>query len=73
MSKQSNTDKGQPSGNKPMRGTGVPQKISDENRPQDERMTDDYTQDDQEIKENVHVLRKNRNVDKGQQPGIGGY
>jgi hypothetical protein len=73
MSKQSNTDKGQPSGDTPMQGTGIPQKINDGNMPQDEHMTENYTDDDQEIKESVRTLHKNRNVDKGHQPGIGGY
>jgi len=72
MSKQSNTDKGQPSGNIPAQGTGIPSKINDENMPQDERTTSKYT-NDEDIKESVRTLHPNRNVDKGQQPGIGGY
>jgi hypothetical protein len=73
MSKQSNTDKGQPSGNIPLQGTGIPQQINDENMPQDERMTNEYTNDDEDIKDSVRTLHPNRNVDKGKQPGIGGY
>lgn len=72
MSKQSNTDKGQPSGNTPAQGTGVPQQINDENMPQDERMTDEYTNDDEEISEGVRVRHPNRNVDKDQ-AGNGSY
>lgn len=69
MSKQTNTDTGQPSGNKPDQGmgTGVPQQINDDNMPQDEHMTTEYTDDDQEIKESVRTLHLNRNVDKNQQ------
>jgi hypothetical protein len=73
MAQRTNTDKGQPSGNKPSQGTGIPSKVNDENMPNDERLTTDYTVDDEEVKESVRELHPNRNVDKGKQPGIGGY
>lgn len=37
MAQKSNTDKGQPSGNTPVKETGVPQNISDEKMQQDEK------------------------------------
>lgn len=73
MAQRTNTDTGQPSGNKPMEGTGIPSKMTDQNRPNDERLTNDYTRDDEELKENVRERHPNRNVDKGRQPGTGGY
>ncbi len=67
MSKQSNTDTGQPSGNRPGQdaGTGVPQQINDDNMPLDEQMTNEYTDNDEDIKDSVRTLHPNRNVDKG--------
>jgi hypothetical protein len=64
MSKETNTDQGKPSGNKPAEGTGIPQVVNDKTMPQDERMTDRYTNDDQEIKESVRTANPNRNVNK---------
>lgn len=73
MAKTTNTDKGQPSGNRPSEGTGIPSKINAENMPNDERLTDQYTDNEEDISDNVRTLHPNRNVDKGEQPGIGGY
>jgi hypothetical protein len=73
MSKQSNTDTGKPSGNKPAQGTGIPQQVNDEKRSQDERMTNDYTTDDEDIRDSVRTLHPNRNVNKGNQDGTDGY
>lgn len=72
MAKKTNTDKGNPSGNKPAEGTGTPQVINDETMPQDKRMTDRYTKDDKEIKESVRTANPNRNVHKGDQNTVGG-
>ena len=73
MATRTNTDKGQPSGNTPMKGTGVPQQISDDKMPQDEKLTDQYTNDDEDLADGVRKLHPNRNVDKGHETGIGGY
>ena len=64
MSKQSNTDTGRPAGSKPAQGTGIPQTINDEKMPQDERATEQYTDDDEEIKESVRTGNPNRNPNK---------
>lgn len=73
MAKESNTDTGQPSGNKPMDGTGIPSKINDGNIPNDQRLTDDYTTDDEEVADGVRTLHPNRNVNKDNATDIGGY
>ncbi|HEU4904178.1 MAG TPA: hypothetical protein VFT06_15335 [Flavisolibacter sp.] len=73
MAKRSNTDKGQPSGNKPAQGTGIPQQVNDERQSQDERMTNEYTTDEEDINDSVRTLHPNRNVDKSKQPGGGSY
>jgi len=64
MAQKTNSDKGRPSGNKPMSGT-APTKVNDGNRPDDERLTKDYTYDDEELNESVRERHPNRNVDKG--------
>lgn len=73
MAKRSNTDKGQPSGNKPAQGTGIPQQVNDDRQAQDERMTNEYTADDEEIRDSVRTLHPNRNVNKGRQSDSDGY
>jgi len=74
MSKQTSTDTGKPSGgNEPMQGTGVPSKVNDENMPNDQRLTDEYTNEDGEIADGVRTMNPNRNVDKDDATNIGGY
>ena len=73
MAKRSNTDQGKSSGNKPMEGTGIPSKINDDNMAQVERLTDAYTDNDEDVSEGVRTLHPNRNADKDHQPGTGGY
>lgn len=74
MAKKSNTDTGKPSGvNKPMEGTGVPTKVNDENMPNDQRLSDEYTRDDESLTESVRQMHPNRNVDKDEATNIGGY
>ncbi len=73
MAQKSNTDKGQPSGNTPMKGTGVPQNTSDDKMQRDEALTDQYTNEDQDVADGVRIMHPNRNVDKGHETGIGGY
>ena len=74
MAKDTNTDTGKPSGvNKPMEGTGVPTVVNDENGPNDQRLTDEYTNDDSEINEGTRTMHPNRNEDKGDATNIGGY
>lgn len=65
MAQRTNTDKGQPAGDKPMQGTGIPTNVSDENRQNNERLTADYTRDDEDVADGVRELHPNRNVDKG--------
>ena len=70
MAQRTNTDGGSPAGGmKPMQGTGVPTKINDENMPNDERLSEEYTIDEEELKEGVRELHKNRNTDKGNTEG----
>lgn len=56
-----------------MQGTGIPTIVNDENMANDERLTNEYTRDDEDLKESVREMHPNRNEDKGKQPGIGGY
>ncbi|RYY88856.1 MAG: hypothetical protein EOO15_07875 [Chitinophagaceae bacterium] len=61
--------RGHPSGvNKTESGTGTPTRMEPENRPNDERMTEQYTQDDQEVADNVRQGHPNRNTDKTKGP-----
>ena len=74
MAKDSNTDTGKPSGvNKPMDGTGVPTVINDENKTNDQRLTEEYTNDDNEINEGTRTMHPNRNTGKGDATNAGGY
>lgn len=74
MAKDSNTDTGKPSGaNKSAPGTGVPSNLNDGKRATDQRLTDQYTDDDNEIKEGTRTMHPNRNEDKGDATNIGGY
>lgn len=51
--------------------TGTPSKVSDSD--QDKDVTERYTNDDNEISEGVRTLHPNRNVDKEDATGGGGY
>lgn len=73
MAQRTNTDTGKPSGNKPAQGTGIPTKVNDENSANDERLTDAYTRDDEELGEGVRELHPNRNVNKTDANRQGGY
>jgi hypothetical protein len=67
-------DKGQPSGtNKPKSGTGIPTNISSDKMQKDNELTEKYTDDDNDIADNVHTGHPNRNVDKGDATNSGGY
>ena len=65
MAQKTNTDKGRPTGNKPIGGTGVPANISAERLQQDERLTDQYTNEDRGLSEGIHAMHPNRNLNKG--------
>lgn len=74
MAHNTNTDTGKPSGaGKQESGTGIPSKISDEKMQQDEDVTERYTNDEEGIADNVRVGHPNRNTDKEDATGIGGY
>lgn len=74
MAKDTNTDTGKPSGvNKPEPRTGVPSQVSDDNRANDERMTEQYTNDDGGISDGIRTMHPNRNEDKDDATNIGGY
>lgn len=70
MAQRTNTDTGKPAGGgQPMTGTGIPTKVNDENMPNDQRLSDEYTRDEQELKEGVRQMNPNRNTDKGDTEG----
>ncbi len=56
-----------------MDGTGIPSKINDENMPDDQRLTEQYTTDDNEVAEGVRTMHPNRNEGKDKATNIGGY
>jgi len=57
-------NQGQPSGTNKSEGSGVPNKIPPEDGLVTDRQTDQYTNEEGELDENVRVLHPNRNVDK---------
>ena len=73
MSKQTNTDTGSPANTHPKDGTGIPTVINDENSAADNRLTEEYTRDDNDIAEGVREMHPNRNENKDNATGIGGY
>lgn len=65
MAQRTNTDTGKPAGGgHAAQGTGVPTKINDGNMPNDQRLSEEYTRDEEDIKEGVREMHPNRNVDK---------
>ena len=71
MAQRTNTDTGKPSGtNKSSEGTGIPTVVNDENMQQDERLSEEYTRDEEDVTEGVRELHPNRNVNK---IGTGGH
>lgn len=71
----SSNHKGKPSGiNKSGdRGTGVPSNISPATEDQDKKITEEYTDNDEQLSDNVKVRHPNRNVDKDDATNAGGY
>jgi len=66
--------KGMPSGrNKPGEGTGVPSKINNDDEQLDNRITNQYTDDDKQVAEQVPLRHRNRNVNKVQATNVHGY
>ena len=71
MAQRTNTDTGKPSGaGKASSGTGVPTVVNDENMQIDERLSQEYTRDEEGLKEGVRELHPNRNTNK---IGTGGH
>lgn len=65
--------RGHPSGvNKNEEGTGVPNKIA-EDKQRNDKLTDKYTVDDEQISDSVRQNNPNRNTDKGNATNAGGY
>ncbi len=56
--------KGMPSGLNKSEGTGVPQNMEDKDLEKDKELTRKYTDDDQQVSDNVQRNNPNRNVDK---------
>lgn len=46
---------------KEQKNTGIPNKLKPEDMPRNEEMTEKYTEDDTEIKENIRTNHPNRN------------
>ena len=53
--------------------TGIPSKMQPEDINRNEDLTENYTNDDQDIADHVRVNNPNRNVDKGDATNAGGY
>ena len=67
------SDKGQPSGtNKSNKGTGVPATF-DKDMERDKELTQEYTENDQEVSDSVRQNNSNRNTDKADATNAGGY
>lgn len=65
MAQRTNTDTGKPAGGgHAAQGTDVPTKVNDENMPNDQRLSDEYTRDEEGLKEGVREMHPNRNTDK---------
>ncbi|RYZ27011.1 MAG: hypothetical protein EOO10_13960 [Chitinophagaceae bacterium] len=70
MAQRTNTDTGKPSGvDKASGGTGVPTVVNDENMSNDERLSQEYTRDEEGLKEGVREMHPNRNVAKNDTEG----
>jgi hypothetical protein len=65
------THKGKSSGTKRSEGTGMPSKITSKKR--DERLTNEYTDEDEKVADSVRTNNPNRNVNKGDATNIHGY
>jgi hypothetical protein len=66
--------RGKPSGiNKGIDPTGIPNKITPETLPENLEISEKYTEDENDIAENVHLRHPNRNTDKDDATNIGGY
>ena len=67
------TDKGKPSGANKNEGTGVPSKISLKTLKDDQRLTEQYTDEDTRLASNVRTSKQNRNTGKLHSTNAGGY
>ena len=65
-------DKGKPSGANRSEGTGVPSKVK-QNIKQDDQITEKYTEDDNKISSHVRSGHPNRNTNKLHPTNAGGY
>jgi hypothetical protein len=66
--------KGKPSGiNKPESGTGVPSDFKPDNLKTDEKLTQEYTDDDKRPAGSVKVKHPNRNTNKPNATNAHGY
>lgn len=65
--------KGMPSGVNKSEGTGIPQKLENKDLERDKELTEDFTDKDTEISDDVRTNNPNRNVDKTDATNAGGY
>ena len=65
MAQRSNTDTGKPAGaGKSSDGTGIPTVVNDDNMQNDERLSQDYTNDEEGLRDGIREMHPNRNVNK---------
>jgi hypothetical protein len=65
--------KGKPSGRTKSEGTGIPSNIDGTNLKRDEKLTEQYTDDDKRTAASVKLKHANRNVNKAAATNTGGY
>jgi hypothetical protein len=66
-------DKGKPSRANKQEGTGVPSKINASKMKEDQRLTEEYTDDDEKLADHVKTSKQNRNTQKLHPTNAGGY
>ncbi len=69
----SSDKKGTPSGINKTAGTGIPENMEGKDLEKDKEITKKYTENDQEISNNVKTNNPNRNIDKTDATNAGGY
>lgn len=66
-------NKGKPSGNTRSEGTGTPSQVKPAKLRQDNKFTQEYTDDDKKLADHVKSTHPNRNVNKQKPTNIHGY
>lgn len=66
-------NKGKPSGINKQEGLGESQNVSHENLKEDQRITEEYTENPNKLADHVREANPNRNTDKTDATNAGGY